>query len=179
MCAALSAAFFWHTEAPLKVSRHSESGGRSSPAPPPKAIAHSYLWPFSVGRTWRPGLRTVIFRGGCARGLFLSHGGISQSLALFRVRRTKSAGHTPQGYSPPVFVACFRWTNLAPQPSGGYFWARLCPRPIFGLRRRLTKSRAIPSPADEVGQPHPQGYSPPVFVAFLRWTNLAPRPSGG
>ena len=155
MGAGLPAAYFWYTEAPRKISRNSESGGRSWPAPPPKTIAHPFLWPFSVGRTWRPGLRAVIFGRGCARGLFLSHGGASQSLAPFRVRRKKLASPTPQGYSPPVFVASFRWTNLAPRPSGGYFWARLYPRPIFGTRRRLAKSRAIPSPADEVGQPHP------------------------
>ena len=63
--------------------------------------------------------------------------------------------HTPRLHSPPVFVAFFRWTNLAPRPSGGYFWARLSPRTIFGTRRRLVKFRPIPSPADEVGQPHP------------------------
>ena len=155
MGAALPAAYFWHMEAPRKLSRHSESGGRSGPGPPPKAIAHPFLWPFSAGRTWRPGLRAVIFGCGFVRGLYLAHGGSSQSLAAFRVRRTKSASSTPQGYSPPVFVVFFRWTNLAPRPSGGYFWARLCPRPIFGTRRSLTKSRGIPSPADEVGQPHP------------------------
>ena len=155
MGAAVPAAYFWHTEAARKVSRHSESGGRSWPAPPPKAIAHPFLWPFSAGRTWRPGLRAVIFGRGCARGLFLAHGGRSQSLAPFRVPRTKLASPTSQGYSPPVFVAFFRWTNLAPRPSGGYFWLRLSPRPIFGTRRPLAKSRAIPSPADEVGQPHP------------------------
>ena len=149
------AAYFWHTEAPCKVSRHSEDGGRCWPAPLPKAIAHPFLWPFSAGRTWQPGLRSVIFVRGFSRGLFLAHEGPSQSLTAFRVRRTKLASPTPQGYSPPVFVASFRWTNLAPRPSGGYFWARLCLRPIFGTRRPLAKSPGIPSPADEVGQPHP------------------------
>ena len=152
--AAESFSYFWRTEVPRKVSRHSESGGRSWPATPPEAIAHHFWWPFSAGRTWRAGVRAVIFGRGCTRGLFLAHGGASQSLTPFRVRRTKLASPTPQGYSPPVFVAFFRWTNLAPRPSVGYFWARLCPRPIFGTQRRLTKSRAIPSPADEVGQPH-------------------------
>ena len=153
--AAVPAAYFWHTEAPRKVSRHSESGGRSWQAPPPKAIAHPFLWPFSVGRTWRPGLRAVILGRGFGGSLSLAHGGPSQSPAVFRVWRTKLASPTPQGYSPPVFVAFFRWTNLAPRPSGGYFWTRLWPRPIFGTRRHLSKSRAIPSPADEVDQPHP------------------------
>ena len=151
----VSISYVWHTEAPRKVSRHSESGGRSWPAPPPKAIAHPFLWPFCAGRTWRPGLRAVIFGRGFSRGLFLAHGGPSQSLAAFRVRRTELARPTPQGYSPPVFMAFFRWTNLAPRPSVGYFWARLCPRPTFCTRRPLAKSRGIPSPADEVGQPHP------------------------
>ena len=155
MGAAAPAAYFWHTEVPRKVLPQSESGGRRWPAPPPKAIAHPVLWPFSAGRTWRPGLRAVIFGRGCARSLFLVHGGPSQSLTAFRVRRTKLASPTHQGYSPPVFVAFFRWTNLAHRPSGGYFWAGLCPRPIFGTQRHLAKSRTILSPADEVGQPLP------------------------
>ena len=152
---AVPAAYFWYTEAPRKVSRHSESGGRSWPAPPTKAIAHPFLWLFSAGRTWCPGLRAVIFGRGCARGLYFAHGGAAQCLAPIRVRRTKLASPTPQGYSPPVFVAFFRRTNLAHSPSGGYFWAWLWPRSIFGTRRHIRKSRAIPSPADEVGQPHP------------------------
>ena len=155
MGTAVPAAYFWHTEAPCKFSRHSECGGRSWPAAPPKAITHPFVWPFSAGRTCLPCLRAVIFGLGCARGLFLAHAGASQSLAPFRVRRTKLASSTAEGYSPYVFVVFFRWTNLAPRASGGYFWVRLCPRPIFGTRRRLAKSRAIPSPADEVGQPHP------------------------
>ena len=155
MGAAVLAAYFWHTEAPSKVSHHSESGGRTWPAPPPKAIAHPFFRPFSTGGFWLPDLRVLIFWRCCTRGLFLAQGGPSQSLTPFRVRRTNLASPTPQGYSPPVFVAFFRWMNLANRPSGGYFWARLCPRPIFGTRRRLAKSRTIPSPADEVGQPHP------------------------
>ena len=154
MGAALPMAYCWHTEAPRKVSRHSESGGRSWPAPPPKAIAHPFWWIFSAGRTWRPGLGVVIFGRGSARGLFLAHGGTLQILAPFRVRRTKLASRTLEGYNPPVCVAFFRWTNLSPRPSGSYFWARLCPWPIFSTRRCLAKSRAIPSPADEVGQLH-------------------------
>ena len=123
--AGLPVAYFWHTEAPRKVSRHSESGGRDWPAPPPKAIAHPFLWPFSAGRTWRLGLRAVIFVRGFAHGLCLAHGGHSQSLGAFRVRRTRLASPTFQGYRPPVFVAFFRWMNLAPRPSDGYFWAWL------------------------------------------------------
>ena len=158
---------------------HSESGGRSRPAPHPKAISHPFLWPFSAARTWRTGLRAVIFGRGCAHGLFLAHRGISQSLAPFRARRTKLAISTPQGYSPPFFVAFFRWMDLAPRPSGCYFWARLCPRPIFGTRRPLAKSRPFRVRRSKLASPTPQCYSPPVFVAFFRWTNLAPRPSGG
>ena len=155
MGVALAAAYIWHAEAHRKVSQHSESGGRSRPASPPKAIAHPFLWPFCAGRTWRPGLRAVIFGSGFTCCLFLVHGGPSQSLAAFQVRRTKLARTTPQGYRPPVFVAFFRWTNLAPRPSGGYLCARLCPWPMFGTQRPLAKSRGIPSTADEVGQPHP------------------------
>ena len=179
MGAAPPAAYFWHTEAPRKVSRHSESGGRSGPASPPKAIAHQFLWPFSAGRTWRPGLRAVNFGRGFAGGLFLAHGGPSQSLAAFRVQRTKLANITPQGYSPPIFVAFFRWTNLAPRPSGGNFGR--------GFARGLFSSHGGPSQRlaafgvrrTKLASPTPQGYSPPVFVAFFRWTNLATRPSGG
>ena len=190
----MPAAYFWYTEAPRKVSRHSESGGRSWPAPPPKAIAHPFLWPFCAGRTCHPGLRAVIFRRGFARGLFLAQKGTSQSLTAFRVRRTKWAGPTPKAIAHPFLwplsagrtwrpvlrvvifgrgfarglvlahggpsqsLAAFRVrrTNLAPRSSGGYFWAWLCPRPIFGTRRPLAKSHGIPSPADEVGQPHLQ-----------------------
>ena len=154
-CAAVPVAYFWHTEAARKIWGHSESGGRTSPTPPTKAIAHPFFGHFSAGGFWHHNLRAIIFGRGFARGQFLAHGGPSQSLVAFRVRRTKLASPTPQGYSPPVFMAFFRWTNLAPRPSGGYFWARLWPRPIFGTRRALTKSRGIPSPADEVGQPHP------------------------
>ena len=163
----MPAAYFLHTEAPRQVSRHSESGGRTWPAPPPKAIAHPFLWPLCAGRTWRPGLWAVIFGRGNARSLFLAHGGPSLCLAAFRVRRTDLASPTPQGYSPPVFVPFLRWTNLAPRPSAGYFWARLCPRIIFSTRRPLAKSRGIPSPADGVGQPHPPRLQPTRFCGLF------------
>ena len=140
---------------------------------------HTCLGPFSAGCTWRPGLQAVIFRRGCARGLFLAHGGASQSLAPSRVRRTKLASPTPPGYNPPVFVAFFRWTNLATRPSGGYFWARLCPRPIFGTRRPLKSLASFRVWRTKWASPTPRGYRPPAFVAFFRWTNMAPRPSGG
>ena len=97
----LPAAYFWHTEAPCKVSRHSESGGRSWPAPPPKAIAHPILWPFSAGRTWHPGLRAFIFGRGCVRGLFLAHAGASHSLAPFRVQRSKLGSPPPKAIAHP------------------------------------------------------------------------------
>ena len=155
MGAALPAAYFWHTEDPPIVSRHSEYGGQSWPAPPPKAIAHPFLWRFSAGQTWRPGLRAVIFGRGFVRGLFLAHGGPSQSLAAFRVQRRNLTSPTPQGYSPPGFWALLRRTNLGTGTSGAYFWAWQCQRPIFGTRRPLEKSGPITSPADELGQPLP------------------------
>ena len=99
--AAVPVAYFWPTEVPRKVSHHSESGGRSWPAPPPKAIAHPFLWPFSAGRTWRHGLRAVIFWRGFARGLCLTHGGSSQCLAAFRVWRTKWASPPPKAIAHP------------------------------------------------------------------------------
>ena len=153
--AAVPAAYFWHTEAPRKVGPHSESVRRTWPARPPKAIAHPFFGHFCGGRTWGRDLRALIFGRGRARGLFLAHGGPSQSLDPFRVRRTNLASPSPQGYSPPVFWAFLRRTNLGTGPSGAYFWARQCPRPIFGARRPLAKSGPIPTPSDELGQPLP------------------------
>ena len=150
--AAVPMAYFWHTEAPRKVWPHSESGGRTWPAPPPKAIAHPFFGHFCGGRTWG---RELIFWHGSGHGLFLVHGGPSQSLAPFRVRQTNMASPSPQGYSPPIFWAFLRRTNLGTGPSGAYFWARQCPRPVFGTRRPHAKSGPIPSPADELGQPLP------------------------
>ena len=148
--AALPAAYFWHPEAPRKVSPHSESGGRTSPTPSSKAIAHPIFGHFSAGGCWRPDLRALIFGRGCARGLFLAHGGRPQSLGPFRVRRTNFAHAPRQGYSTPVFWPFFRWGVLAARPSGAHFWARLCPWPLFGTRRPPAKYGAIPSPADEL-----------------------------
>ena len=153
--AAVPAAYFWHTKAPRKVWPHSESGGRTWPAPPPKAISHPFFGHFCGRKTWGRDLRALIFGRGSARGLFLAHEGPSKSLAPFPVRRTNLASPSPQGYSPPVFWAFLRRTNLGTGPSGAYFWAPQCPRLIFGTRRHLVKSRGIPSPADEVGPPHP------------------------
>ena len=107
-----------------------------------------------------------------------AHGGQSRSLASFRVWRTNFASAPHQDYSPPIFLAIFRWRLLVPQPSVAYFWERLCPRLPAGTRRPLAKSHAIPSPADKLRpRPH-QGYSPPVSLAIFRWGLLAPRPSG-
>ena len=80
---AVPVAFFWDTEAPRKVLPHSESSGRTWPAPPPKAIAHPFFGHFCGGPTWGRDLRVLIFGCGSARGLFLAHGGPSQSLAPF------------------------------------------------------------------------------------------------
>ena len=153
--AAVTAAYFWYREARRKVWPHSESGGRIWPAPPPKAIAQPFFGHLCGGRTWGRDLRALIFGRGSARGLFLAHGGPSQSLGPFRVRRTNLASPSPQGYSPPVCWAFLRRTNLGTGPSGAYFWARQCPCSIFGTRRPLVKSGPIPSPADELGQPLP------------------------
>ena len=64
--AVVSAAYFWHTEAVHKASAHSESGGRSWPQPPTKAIAHPSFWEFSAGGLWDGGLRALVFGNGCA-----------------------------------------------------------------------------------------------------------------
>ena len=208
--AAVPAAYFWQTEAARKVSSHSESGGRSWPQPPTKAIAHPSFWAFSAGGLWDGGLRALVFgRGfaqdiprahgghsqslapfrvrrtkwapaphqgyslplvlgifrwglcdgglpalvfgrGRARSLFLAHGGRSQSLAPFRVRRTKLAPAPHQGYSPPLVLGIFRWGVVGRGPLGGRFWARLCPGHPAGTRRPLAKFGPIPSPADQL-----------------------------
>ena len=131
MGAASPAAYFWLTEAPRKVSRHSESGGRSGPAPPPKAIAHPFFGHFCGGRTWARDLRALIFGRSCARCLFLAHGGSSQSLVPFRVRWTNLASPSPQGYSPPAFWAFLQRKNLGTGRSGAYFLGAAVPAAYF------------------------------------------------
>ena len=93
----MPAAYFLHTEAAPKVSPHSESGGRSWPQPPTKAIAPPSFWAFSTGglRDW--GLPVLVFGRERAHGLFLAHGGRSQSLTPFGARRTKFAPSPHQG----------------------------------------------------------------------------------
>ena len=173
--AAVPAAYVSHTEAPRKVWPHSESGGRTWPAPPPKAIAHPFFGHFYGGRTRGQDLWALILGYGSTRVLFLAHGGPSQSLAPFRVRRTNLASPSPKAIAHPFFghfcggrtwgrelralifgrgsarglflahggpsqiLAPFRVrrTNLWTEPSGAYFWARQCPQPIFGTRRPL------------------------------------------
>ena len=151
---AVPVAYFRHMEAARKVWGHSECGGRTSPTPPTKAIAHPFFGHFSAGGSWHPDLRGLIFGRGCVRGQFLAHEGRLQSLGAFLVLRTNFAHAPHQGYKPPVFWPFFRWGVLAPRPSGADIWLRLCPWPIFGTRRPLAKSGAIPSPADEL-RPRP------------------------
>ena len=154
MGAAVPVAYFWHTDAPRQVWCNSESRGRTSPTPPTKAIAHPFFGYFSPGGSWDPDLRGLIFGRGCARGLFLAHGGRPPSMVPFRVTRTNFAHAPHQGYSPPFFWPFFRWGVLGPRHSGADFWARLCPWPIFGTQRPPAKYGAIPSPADEL-RPRP------------------------
>ena len=160
-----SGSYFWAQLCPRPIfgTRRHLAKSRPIPSPAdevgqphlPRLYPTGFCGLFPLDELGAPAFGRLFFGRGCARRLFLANGGASQSLVPFRFRRTKSAGPTPQGCRPPVFVAFFRWMNLAPGPSGGYFGARLFPRPIFGSWRRLAKSRAIPSPADEVGQPHP------------------------
>ena len=143
-----------HTEAARKISAHSESGGRTWPLSPTKAIAHTSIWAFSTGGLCDGRLRGLHFGRGRARGIVLTHGGHAQSLAPFRVRRTKLAPTPHQGYSPPLDLGIFPRGVVRWGPSGAYFWVRPCPWPSFGTRSPHAKSRPIPSPADEVG-PNP------------------------
>ena len=77
----MAAAYFWHMEAARKGSPHSESGGRSWPQLPTKAIAHPSFWEFSAGGLWDGGLRLLIFGSGFAQDIPRAHGDRSQSLA--------------------------------------------------------------------------------------------------
>ena len=160
----LTAAYFWHTEAPCKVSRHSEYGGRSWPTPPPKAIAHPFLWPLSAGRTWRPGLRAGIFGRGCARGLFLVHGGPSQSLAPFRVRQTNIASQPPPKAIAHPFFGHFSPGGLWRPDLRALILGRGCARGLFlthgGPSQSLAPFRVRWT---NFAGPSPQGSSPPVF----------------
>ena len=115
-----------HTEAARKVWPHSESGGPTSPHPTTQAIAHPPFWPFSAGRFWDGGVGELIFARGCARGIPRALGVRSQSLAPFRVRLTNFAPPPHRGYSTPLVWAIFRW-GFGRGPSGGLFWACLCP----------------------------------------------------
>ena len=210
MGAAVPGASRGQTEAARNVWPHSESGGPTTRHCPTNAIAHPPFWPFSAGRFWdediralffgRGGargiprahggrsqslvpfpvrrtnfappphqryspppvlaffrwavlgrdLRALVFGRGCARGIPRAHGGRSQSLAPFRVRRTNFAPPPHQGYSPPPVLALFRWAVLGRGPSGAHSWARLCPGHPEGTRRPLAKFVPIPSPADQL-----------------------------
>ena len=141
---------FWAHGGPIKVSPDSESGGRSWPQPPTKAIAHPSFWAFSAGGLSDGGLPAVVFGRGHARSLLLAHGGRSQTLPPFRVQRTKFAPAPHLGYSPPLVLGIFGWGVVGRGPSGTRFWERLCPGHPAGTRRPLAKSRPVPSPADEV-----------------------------
>ena len=154
MGAAVSAAYFWHTEAARKVAPHSESGGRSWPQPPTKAIAHPSFWALSAGRLRDGGLRAVFFGFGFIQDIPWAHGGRSQCFAPFRVRRTKLAPAPHQGYSPPLVLGIFRWRVVGRSTSGAHFLPWLCLGHPAGTRRLFVKSRPILSPADEVG-PNP------------------------
>ena len=135
-----------HTKAARKVWPHSESGGPTLPHPPTEAIVNPSFGPFSAGVV-DGGLRAVSFGRGCARGIQRAHGGRSQSLAPFRVRRTNFAPPPHQGYSTPPVLALFRWAVLGRGSWGARFWARLCPGHPVCTRRPLTKFGPIPSPA--------------------------------
>ena len=52
-CAAVSTTSRRHTEVPRKVSPHSKSGGRNSPAPPTKAKCHPFRGIFPLGAFFR------------------------------------------------------------------------------------------------------------------------------
>ena len=168
-----------HTEAAHKVSSHSESGGRSWPQPPTKAIAHPSISAFSAGGLWDGGFRRPVFGRGRARSLFLAHKGRTQNLGPFRVRRTNLAPAPHQGYSLPSFWAF----------SAGGLWDGGLPALVFGRGRarsvflahggrsqslapfRVRRTKLAPAPH--------QGYSPPLVLGIFSWGVVGRGPSGG
>ena len=148
--AAVPGASRGHTEAARKVWPHSESGGPTSPHSPTKAIAQPPFWAFSARRFWDGVDGALVFGRGCARGIPRAHGGRSQSLAPFRVRRTNFAPPPHQRYSPPLVLALFRWAVLGRGSWGSRFWVRLCPVHPAGTRKPLAKFGPISIPADQL-----------------------------
>ena len=114
-----------------KVSPHSEPGGRSSPQPPTKAIAYPSFWAFFAGGLWDRGLRALVFGRGRAWDIPWAHGGRSQSLGPFRVRRTKLATTPHQGFIPPVFWPFFRRGVLGTTTFGRSFLGANVPAAYF------------------------------------------------
>ena len=150
MGAAVPRASRGHTEAARKVWAHSESGRPTSPHPPTKAIAYPPFWPFSAGRFWDGVVGALVFGRDCARGIPRAHGGRSQSLAPFRVRRTNFAPPPHLGYSTPPVLALFRSAVLGRGIWGARFWARLCTGHSACTRSPVAKFGPIPSLADQL-----------------------------
>ena len=157
-----------YTEAARKVSGHSESGGRSWPQPPTKAIAHPSFWAFSTGGLWDGGLRVLVFVRSCAWNIPRAHGGRSESLGPFRVRRTKLAPTPHQGYSPPLVLGIFRW-GIWDRGLRGLVFGSSRARRLFLEHRghtqsltpfRVRRTKLAPSPH--------QGYSPPLVLGIFR-----------
>ena len=165
-------------EAARKVWPHSESGGPTSRHLPTKAIAHPPFWPFSAGRFWDGGLRALVFGRGCSRGIPRAHGGRSQSLGPFRVRRTNFAPPPHQGYSPSPVLALFRWAVLGQGPSGARFWVRLCPGQPAGHGGRSQSLVPFRVRRTNFAPPPHLGYCPPLVLALFRWAVLGRGTSG-
>ena len=177
-CADLPRTSRGHTEAARKVSPHYESGGRSWPLPPTKALAHPSFWVFSAGGLWDGGLRVVIFGCGFAQDIPWANKGRSQSLAAFRVRRMKLAPSPHQGYSPPLVLGIFRWGVVGRGPSGALFgsgFAQDIPRAHGGHSQSLAPLRVWRTKLAPA--PH-QGYSPPLVLGIFRWGVVGRGPSG-
>ena len=167
-----------HTEAARKVSAHSESGDRSWPQRPTKAIAQPSFWAFSAGGLWDGGLRALVFGRGCAWDIPRAHGGRSQSLSPFRVRPSKLAPTPHQGYSPPLVLGIFRWWIVGRCTSGAHFWPRLCwdiPRAHRGRSQSLGPFRVRRT---KLAPTRHQGYSPPLVLRIFRWGLVGRGPSG-
>ena len=118
---------------------------------------------------WDGCLRAVVFGRGFAQDIPRAHGGRSQSLAPFRVRRTKLAPAPHQGYSPPLILGIFP-RGLWDGGLRGLVFGRGHARSLFlahgGRTQSLTPFRVRWTKLAPA--PH-QGYRPPLVLGIFCW----------
>ena len=173
--AAVSATFHGHTQAPRQAMPHSESGGRTSPAPPPRSMATRF-WAFFRWGVSAPRPSAYYFWAGMLLPL----------LEMCPEVPRKASPHSESGGrsspAPPTKAIAHPsqgpWGLFGTLTLGLYFWVRLCLRPPTGTPRPLAKPLPIPSPADELRPRPPPRPKATRFGSFFCWGVSAPRPLG-